>query len=129
MDGARFAKLCRESGVQGGKLNSIAIDIIFSKVKAKVWTRVWDRLILQLPCYLVSDCLQAPLQRSRAHHHGLQHQMLSGCVCRAPVRLGSGSSSQRSCCSPRSAAAGPWSCIQHVQFAAASCCSKRRYTS
>ena len=36
MDGSRFAKLCRECGVQGGKLNSIAIDIIFSKVKAKV---------------------------------------------------------------------------------------------
>ena len=36
MDGARFAKLCRETGVQGGKLNSIAIDIIFSKVKTKV---------------------------------------------------------------------------------------------
>ncbi|KAK9820323.1 hypothetical protein WJX72_008971 [[Myrmecia] bisecta] len=35
MDGARFAKLCRESGLLGGKLNSIAIDIIFSKAKAK----------------------------------------------------------------------------------------------
>ncbi len=41
MDGARFAKLCRECGVQGGKLNSIAIDIIFSKVKAKVRDRNW----------------------------------------------------------------------------------------
>jgi len=39
MDGSRFAKLCRECGVQGGKLNSIAIDIIFSKVKAKVRDR------------------------------------------------------------------------------------------
>ena len=36
MDGAHFAKLCRETGLQGGKLNSIAIDIIFSKVKPKV---------------------------------------------------------------------------------------------
>ena len=36
MDGARFAKLCRETGLQGGKLNSIAVDIIFSKIKAKV---------------------------------------------------------------------------------------------
>ena len=36
MDGARFAKLCRETGLQAGKLNSISVDIIFSKIKAKV---------------------------------------------------------------------------------------------
>ena len=36
MDGARFAKLCRETGLQAGKLNSISVDIIFSKIKVKV---------------------------------------------------------------------------------------------
>ena len=36
MDGASFAKLCRETGLLGGKLNSIAVDIAFSKAKAKV---------------------------------------------------------------------------------------------
>ena len=36
MDGPRFAKLCRETGLQSGKLNSIAVDIVFSKIKAKV---------------------------------------------------------------------------------------------
>lgn len=40
MDGPRFAKLCRETGLQGGKLNSIAVDIVFSKIKAKVCIRV-----------------------------------------------------------------------------------------
>lgn len=36
MDGASFAKLCRDSGLLGGKLNSTAVDIAFSKAKAKV---------------------------------------------------------------------------------------------
>lgn len=36
MDGASFAKLCRDSGLLGGKLNTIAVDIAFSKAKAKV---------------------------------------------------------------------------------------------
>ena len=36
MDGASFAKLCRDSGVLGGKLNTTAVDIAFSKAKAKV---------------------------------------------------------------------------------------------
>lgn len=36
MDGPRFAKLCRETGVQAGRLNSVAVDIIFSSVKTKV---------------------------------------------------------------------------------------------
>jgi len=35
MDGPRFAKLCRETGLQAGRLNSVGTDIIFSKVKAK----------------------------------------------------------------------------------------------
>ncbi len=38
MDGPRFAKLCRETGVQAGRLNSVAVDIIFSSVKTKVST-------------------------------------------------------------------------------------------
>lgn len=36
MDGARFAKLCRETGLLGGKLNATSVDLIFSKVKVKV---------------------------------------------------------------------------------------------
>lgn len=36
MDGPRFAKLCRETGLQAGHLSSVGIDIIFSQVKAKV---------------------------------------------------------------------------------------------
>lgn len=36
MDGASFAKLCRDSGLLGGKLNTTAVDIAFSKAKAKV---------------------------------------------------------------------------------------------
>ena len=36
MDGPRFAKLCRETGLQAGRLSSVGIDIIFSQVKAKV---------------------------------------------------------------------------------------------
>ncbi len=40
MDGASFAKLCRDSGLLGGKLNSTAVDIAFSKAKGKVcWQR------------------------------------------------------------------------------------------
>lgn len=35
MDGASFAKLCRDSGLLGGKLNSTAVDIAFSKAKGK----------------------------------------------------------------------------------------------
>ncbi|KAL0023967.1 hypothetical protein WJX77_004039 [Trebouxia sp. C0004] len=35
MDGACFAKLCRDSGLLGGKLNSTAVDIAFSKAKGK----------------------------------------------------------------------------------------------
>ena len=56
MDGSRFAKLCRECGVQGGKLNSIAIDIIFSKVKAKVRDR--DRL--GRVCVCCGSCMTIP---------------------------------------------------------------------
>lgn len=36
MDGASFAKLCRDSGLLGGKLNTTSVDIAFSKAKAKV---------------------------------------------------------------------------------------------
>ena len=36
MDGASFAKLCRDSGLLAGKLNTTAVDIAFSKAKAKV---------------------------------------------------------------------------------------------
>ena len=36
MDGASFAKLCRDSGLLRGKLNTTAVDIAFSKAKAKV---------------------------------------------------------------------------------------------
>ena len=36
MDGASFAKLCRDSGLLGAKLTTTAVDIAFSKVKAKV---------------------------------------------------------------------------------------------
>lgn len=43
MDGPRFAKLCRETGVQGGRLNSVAVDIIFSSVKAKGARRIGFR--------------------------------------------------------------------------------------
>ena len=43
LDGPRFAKLCRETGLQGGKLNSIAVDIVFSKIKAKVLTLISRR--------------------------------------------------------------------------------------
>ncbi|KAL3156386.1 hypothetical protein ABBQ38_000700 [Trebouxia sp. C0009 RCD-2024] len=35
MDGASFAKLCRDSGLLGGKLNTTSVDIAFSKAKAK----------------------------------------------------------------------------------------------
>ena len=36
MDGASFAKLCRETGLLGGKLNSTSVDLAFTKAKAKV---------------------------------------------------------------------------------------------
>ena len=36
MDGAKFAKLCRDSGLLHGRLNSTAADIIFTRVKTKV---------------------------------------------------------------------------------------------
>ena len=36
MDGAHFAKLCRECGLLGGTLDSIAVDIFFTKVMTKV---------------------------------------------------------------------------------------------
>lgn len=42
MDGSRFAKLCRETGLQAGRLNSVGTDIIFSKVKAKVLNPPWN---------------------------------------------------------------------------------------
>lgn len=45
MDGTRFAKLCHETGLHGGRLNSIAVDIIFSKIKATV-SMLCLRLIL-----------------------------------------------------------------------------------
>ena len=36
MDSARFAKLCRESGLLGGRLTTTGVDLCFTKVKAKV---------------------------------------------------------------------------------------------
>lgn len=36
MDGASFAKLCRETGLLGGKLSSTSVDLAFTKAKAKV---------------------------------------------------------------------------------------------
>lgn len=36
LDGARFAKLCREAGLLGGRLNTTAVDLVFSKVRGKV---------------------------------------------------------------------------------------------
>lgn len=36
LDGSRFAKLCRDAGLLGGRLNTTAVDLVFSKVKAKV---------------------------------------------------------------------------------------------
>jgi hypothetical protein len=41
MDSARFAKLCRESGLLGGKLTNTAVDLCFTKVKAKVCFYGW----------------------------------------------------------------------------------------
>lgn len=38
MDGAKFAKLCRECGLIEGGLTATAADLIFSKVKPKVCT-------------------------------------------------------------------------------------------
>ena len=38
LDGARFAKLCRDSGLLSGRLNSTAVDLVFSKAKPKVLT-------------------------------------------------------------------------------------------
>ncbi|GAB4814005.1 hypothetical protein N2152v2_001051 [Parachlorella kessleri] len=35
MDSVRFAKLCRESGLLGGKLSTTAVDLCFTKVKSK----------------------------------------------------------------------------------------------
>lgn len=48
MDGASFAKLCRDSGLLGGKLNTTAVDIAFSKAKAKVGQRPQVALCLLL---------------------------------------------------------------------------------
>ena len=59
IDGARFAKLCRETGLQGGKLNSIAIDIIFSKVKAKV--RPTHGILHQPTCCLMACSISMSL--------------------------------------------------------------------
>lgn len=67
MDGPRFAKLCRETGLQAGRLNSVGTDIIFSKVKAKV--RHCQANLLYLPH---PPTLQAPAL------HGIQHA--PGCV-------------------------------------------------
>lgn len=36
MDGTSFAKLCRETGLLGGKLNSTSVDLAFTKAKSKV---------------------------------------------------------------------------------------------
>ena len=36
LDGAKFAKLCRECNLLAGSFNSTAVDIIFSRVKSKV---------------------------------------------------------------------------------------------
>ena len=36
LDSVRFAKLCRESGLLGGKLTTTAVDLSFTKVKSKV---------------------------------------------------------------------------------------------
>lgn len=36
MDGAKFAKLCRETGLLCSRLNATAVDLIFSKSKPKV---------------------------------------------------------------------------------------------
>lgn len=46
MDGSRFAKLCRETGLQAGHLNSVGTDIIFSKVKAKGTRKIGFREFL-----------------------------------------------------------------------------------
>lgn len=56
MDGPRFAKLCRETGLQAGRLNSVGTDIIFSKVKAKVRHGQGDSLCLSIhpTCKLLS---------------------------------------------------------------------------
>jgi p25-alpha len=36
MDGAKFAKMCRESGLLCSRFSTTSVDLIFSKVKAKV---------------------------------------------------------------------------------------------
>ena len=51
MDGASFAKLCRDSSLLGGKLNTTAVDIAFSKAKAKVCEH--PKLLHMTRCLLV----------------------------------------------------------------------------
>ncbi|KAK9810553.1 hypothetical protein WJX73_000223 [Symbiochloris irregularis] len=51
LDGSRFAKLCREAGLLGGRLNATAVDLVFSKVKGKGarkigWTAFEKALVL-----------------------------------------------------------------------------------
>ena len=36
MDSKQFMKLCRDSGIIGGKLNPTAVDLVFTKAKSQV---------------------------------------------------------------------------------------------
>lgn len=66
MDGASFAKLCRDSGLLGGKLNTTSVDIAFSKAKAKVSCGT-QGVIGHITCLLVTPSMGyyrcTPLQR------------------------------------------------------------------
>ncbi len=123
MDGPRFAKLCRETGLQAGHLSSVGIDIIFSQVKAKVRppplpppppvvTTLSSAVAVvrgERLLFLVST-VQGGYQSADA---GMQQRRLCGqrrpaavrgWGCRAPGGSGFGSSWPRCPSSPRTAA-------------------------
>ncbi len=65
MDGAHFAKLAREAGLQGGRLNAIAVDIIFSKARNRC-AKLFDAEREGVHASLRSALAAVPHARGRA---------------------------------------------------------------
>ena len=63
MDGARFAKLCRDARIVNGKnVNSISVDIVFAKVKAKGMRKIKYEQFVDALALLAIERMVSPMQ-------------------------------------------------------------------
>ena len=62
IDGARFAKLCRDACILNAKVNSVSVDIVFAKVKAKGRRRISYEQFVDALALLAIERMVSPIE-------------------------------------------------------------------